>query len=82
MATRAEVYSAFDTERDYQDKVWPDSANLSLGDFILMLNEYVDRARGAWVTEHAPELQALEMVRKVGGIAVRCMEQHGAIPRQ
>lgn len=78
MTPRNEVYKALDSERDYQDVVWPDSAHLSIGDYLLMLEEYVFRGRREWVKEHQPELNALEMIRKVGGIAVRCMEQHGA----
>lgn len=89
--TREEVYRAIDTERDYQDRKWPNGqlqgeppkANpLKIGEFILLLSEYTDRARYCWTIEKAPEVEALNFIRKVAGIAVNCMEQHGAPKRQ
>jgi hypothetical protein len=83
-ATRAEVYHAIDSERTYQDRIWPAAANqpqLSIGEFVLMLDEYVARARKEWTNEKRPENLTLEVVRKIAGIAVKCMEHHGA-PRR
>lgn len=88
--SRDEVYKAIDSERDYQDSQWPNgqlqgeapNANpLKIGEFVLLMSEYVDRARHSWSTEKAPELETLNFVRKVAGIAVNCMEQHGAPKR-
>lgn len=42
------------------------------------MDEYVSRARSEWSMEKAPEMRTMEFVRKVAGIAVNCMEQHGA----
>jgi hypothetical protein len=81
VATRAEVYAAIDTERAYQDDLWQGN-KLTIGEFILLLSEYTDRAKHEWSTEKKPEQRALEFVRKVAGIAVNCMEQHGAPPRK
>ena len=81
VATRPEVYAAIDTERAYQDDLW-EGNRLTIGEFILLLSEYTDRAKHEWSTEKKPEQRALEFVRKVAGIAVNCMEQHGAPPRQ
>jgi hypothetical protein len=81
---RANVYSAIDTERDYQDRIWKDQNNpnnpnpLTIGEFILLLEEYTTQARQAWSKEQKPELKALDTVRKIAGIAVNCMENHGA----
>lgn len=83
-ATRAEVYHAIDSERAYQDDAWPPRFNpepLTIGEFVLMLDEYVARARAEWTTEGRPENRTLEVVRKIAGIAVKCMESHGA-PRR
>lgn len=84
-ASRCEVYSAVDSERDYQDRVWPDQRvhgqQLSIGDSILLIEEYAAKARAAWSKEGYPEVTALDNLRKVAGIAVRAMETHGA-PRR
>lgn len=92
MTPRNEVYAAIDTERDYQDRVWAennpvnpthptDPRPLSIGEDILLMEEYLSRARTKWTGALRPELEALDIVRKVAGIAVRCMEAHGA-PRR
>lgn len=83
-ATREEVYAAIDTERAYQNQVWPDQSledqpnQLTIGEFILLIEEYAAKARASWTTEPAPETEALNGIRKIAGIAVNCMEQHGA----
>lgn len=82
------VFSAIDSERDYQDSLWPEKhdpsvANqMSIGDFILLIEEYASRARKDWTEEYAPEMDALNGIRKIAGIAVNCMEQHGAPQRE
>lgn len=87
MNTREKVYEAIDTERAYQDTrisnkfeqpaggiMWPVPAE------ILMMEEYIKRAREEW-TNQKGDVPALHMIRKVAGLAVRCMEHHGAFPR-
>jgi len=84
---RSEVYAAIDGERSYQDGLWPqdgtpDAPNpLTIGEFVLMLEEYAAKARAEWIAEKKPEQKTLHMVRKIAGIAVNCMEQHGAPTR-
>jgi hypothetical protein len=87
VTTRDKVYEAIDSERNYQDKfVLPERQYYqthTLGEFILMLNQYSAQAMSKW-THHSdiepPE--SLEEVRKIAAIAVRCMEQHGAPNRK
>ncbi len=88
-ATREEVYAAIDTERAYQDRLGPERAEFdetghirdhSVGDYLVMLQVYVDRAFRAW-TDNPGDAAALDVLRKVAGIAVHCMEDHGA-PRR
>lgn len=86
MASRTEVYAAIDGERDHQDKVWGDGPAadprpLSIGEDILLMEEYLVRARLEWTKVGRPEIEALHMIRKIAGIAVRCMENHGAPTR-
>lgn len=81
---REEVYKLIDGEREYQNSLWPsheDAPQLTIGEFVLMLSEYVDRAKNEWTNEKKPEQKTLAMVRKIAGIAVRTMEIHGAPPR-
>lgn len=89
--TRADVYAAIDTEREYQDSfVLPGREYYqthTLGEFILMIGQYADQARQSWThhkdgdspDEFAPSLHE---VRKIAALAVRAMEQHGAPLRQ
>lgn len=83
MATRDAVYRAIDSERDYQDNLWPGRGKgepnyLTVGEFVLLLEAYIHKARAEWTVESKPEMNTLDIVRKVAGIAVNCMEQHGA----
>lgn len=85
---RKEVYEAIDSERDYQDKfVIPDRGYYpthTLGEFILMLEQYAAQARQSWTHHKDSALgdePSLHEVRKIAGLAVRCMEQHGAPKR-
>jgi hypothetical protein len=79
---REEVYALIDGERAYQDSFVTErfrhsEADRSVSSELLMLEEYVARARKAWV-DNKGDQAALAVIRKVAGIAVRCMENHGA----
>ena len=83
---RKEVYAAIDGEREYQDGTWSESSYvdprpLSIGEDILLMEEYLAKARLAWSQERRPEINALHNIRKIAGIATRCMENHGAPKR-
>jgi len=83
-ATRQEVYAALDTERLYQDQLpatRSDGAPRTVADYITMLSHYQAEAIRAWTTNPG-DAEALEVIRKIGGIAVHCMEDHGAPPRR
>lgn len=88
MTARTEVYTAIDSERAYQDDLWRDPAHrehtnpLSIGEFLLLIEEYTMKARKDWSEESKPEFNALHGIRKIAGIAVNCMEQHGAPQRK
>lgn len=87
-ATRKEVFEAINTEREFQDTHWqqPGDPNggpnqLTIGECILLIEEYASKARAEWRGEPKPETRTLEIVRKIAGVAVNCMEQHGAPKR-
>lgn len=84
--TRQQVYSLIDGERNYQDSLGPDrrlptEIPHTTGDYLVMLDTYVRKAKDAW-TNTAGDPAALEQIRKVAAIAVHCMEDNGAPPRQ
>jgi hypothetical protein len=84
---RAAAYNAIDTERDYQDamKVGPDGRTdgfpKSVGDYLTLIRVYSARADEAYSGAPGDE-PALHMIRKVAGIAVQCLEVHGAPRRE
>lgn len=47
---------------------------------LLVLEELVQQLRTAWYT-HEGNNEAAHVVRKIGGVAVRCMNNHGAFKR-
>lgn len=88
--TRTEVYKLIDGERDYQDKTWPveaygkgNNVSASPEGFLLVIEKLLADARTAWVTTPLPKdsEEAMKFIRKIGGTAVRAMEQHGAPAR-
>lgn len=81
---RSAAFAAIDSERDYQDALTPERTSgedHTVGDYITMLQQYQNEAVQAW-TKNAGDDAALEIVRKIAGIAVRCMEEHGAPLRE
>lgn len=80
---RDRIFDVLDGERDYQDETWPhtEGTGHSVGEFLLLLEEYVSRARAEWTRTHGDD-PTMNVMRKVGGIVVRAMEEHGAIPRE
>jgi hypothetical protein len=79
---RAVIYDVIDGERDYQDEQWSATdRDLTPGEFIILFEEYVAKARAAWVKKHG-DRAAVDSFRKLAAIAVRAMEMHGALPRE
>lgn len=83
--TREAVIDAIDSEVNYAKSfVLPERRYYrthTLGEFILMLNQYAAQAMQKWThhsdaTDDFPE--SLHEVRKIAALAFRCMEQHGA----
>lgn len=81
--TREEVFELITSERDYQDSLSSartDGSTKTVGDYITMLSHYVNKMQEAW-TMNPGNTAALDVMRKVGAIAVHCMEDHGAPAR-
>lgn len=80
---RHTVYAIINTERDYQDRLGADRTvgdQKHVGDYLTMMRAYMAKADEAW-TFNAGDKKALEEIRKIAAICVRCMEEHGAEPR-
>jgi len=80
---RYNAYIAINTERYYQDKLGSDRTDgvkRSVGDYTTMMQYYQTKLVEAW-TNNPGDTQALEVMRKIAGIAVHCMEDHGSIER-
>jgi hypothetical protein len=89
-ATRAEVYAAVDSERDYQnrmaEKAHGDPSNdgtKHLESFVLYMEDYLTEMKHQLSREWGPEAydQALNTMRKVVALGVSAMEVWGAPKR-
>ena len=84
--SRGEVYAAVDSEREYQEYVVDPalaedpSSQHSIPAELVLMKVYLDKAMNTWASKPGSEI-TLDFVRKIAGIAVRCMENHGAPPR-
>ena len=74
------AYNAIDGERDYQlQKFGPHRKN-SVGDYLVMLDQYLDQAKFDHV--EGDEDAARHGLRKIAAIAVAAMEHHGVRSRE
>lgn len=81
---RETVYRAINGERDYQDHLdstRTDWSKKTVGDYCTMMQYYQNELVKAW-TVNAGDNAALDVMRKIAGIAVHCMEDHGVIERK
>lgn len=82
--SRELVYRHIDKERDYQEflsKLKQVKRDHSVGEFLILLHEYIEKAMNSWVT-HDGNYHALVDIRKVAALAVQCLENHGCPERQ
>jgi hypothetical protein len=88
-STREAAYKAIDTEREYQEIVWGDCESSqepgtpgfrTLDEYILYIKGYADQLAVIGATSDS-QLDKLNFVRKVAGLSVACMEQHGSPAR-
>ena len=78
---RKDVYKFIDLERGYQDNLESDRTDghqHSVGEELVVLQFYLQKAFGAWV-ENPGDWNALRTICKVAAIAVRCMENHATL---
>jgi len=89
MPSRAEVYAAIDSERDYQDRRWNKDTTTSEGlhswsEWIAYMEDYLAEAKHllARNAQQTTERPVAEIMRKVTAMGVKAMEQRGAPHRQ
>ena len=81
---RTEVYRLIDGERAYQNAMEDKNGwqkKKAVGEWIVLIHHYTTEMDKAWA-KNTGDTQALDVMRKIAGIAVHCMEQNGAPPRQ
>ena len=80
MSIKSSVTVAIISELQYQESRgsgWKNANMPSVGEELLLMEEYLHLARTAY-TNNAGDEEALEVIRKVVGMGVRCMTNHGA----
>lgn len=82
MTARTKVYSAIDTERDFQDRKWGTIENHphEIGGWLTIMRTLLTEAEKSWTTRSNDYL-ALEAVRELLAVGVACCEQHGITTR-
>lgn len=85
---REKVFDAIDGEREFQDEqcARPDRpsmrSDLSMGDYLLAMEENLNRAKRAWYSGHQPYTDTMAYVRKVCALGVSAGEKFGMPERR
>jgi len=78
---RDRVFRCINGERAYQDDKWPNSMGKSVDEFALYIQGYANELTS--VASHTDDQAAkLAVVRKIGALAVACMEANGTVARE
>ena len=82
---REKVFGVIIGERYYQDAQQKggrfEKVIHTVGEELLLMKVYLDKAVFGY-TDTFGDAVALHGIRKVAALAVRCMENHGALPRE
>ena len=70
---REKVYKIIDNEREYQNEKW--LKQRSVAEELLIMQKFLDKAKNSYVSALG-ESVALDQIRKVVAIGVRCMENN------
>lgn len=80
---RNHVYSAIDSERDYQDRMSanpdrPDMVeDLPLSGILLAMEHCLNSARASWYYDNEPYHATMHFIRKIAGLSVKAGETYG-----
>lgn len=78
------VFNIIDTERQYQDQLGmdrTDGRHHTVSGYVIMFQHYLAKAYEQWII-HPGDEYAIDVIRKLAGIAVSAMEKHGTILRE
>lgn len=82
---RGKIFGVIVGERKYQDaqleKGRFQQQVHTVGEELLLMKAYLNKAVEAYANNFG-DAPALHGIRKVAALAVRCMENHGALPRE
>ena len=81
---RKTVYTFIDGERDYQNSKnpeWCHAGKPTIEAEILLMEEYLQRARTSWVTKWGDKTAGLAELRSVVALGIRCFENYGVPAR-
>lgn len=82
MTSRENVYKCIDGERSYQtDLTWNHKDTPTLEAELLLLENYIRKATSIWC-DGTDNTKVLDIIRKIAGISVRCLEHNGCPPRK
>lgn len=76
------VFAVIVDERNHQDKKWGtiEEHPHEVGSWLTILDQLVEDAKRAYMSQRG-DAGALDEIRKVVGVGVACMEQHGVVHR-
>jgi hypothetical protein len=74
---RKKVYDLINNEREYQDYKWRDRDAVSIATEILIMQEHLDKAKKNHISLNFNGRLALDQIRKIVAVGVRCLETHG-----
>jgi len=75
---RKKVYGLIDNEREYQNCKWKDRGEVSIATEILIMQEHLDKAKKNHISLNFSGRLALDQIRKIVAVGVRCLETHGS----
>jgi hypothetical protein len=77
--TASDVFAILTGERLHQTRKWGDldAHPLTVGDYLLVMQQELGEAVQAWTKGHPDDTAALCEVVQVAAVAVACLEQHG-----
>lgn len=81
MATKLEVYAALDSERKYQDGLERNAVKPQRPmEQVALIRHMLRQIDAEWYNQ--PGQPSMDIIRKIGALCVRMMEEHGAPKRR
>lgn len=79
---RVRAFDALDSERNYQEDINP--GEIPIPEELVLLRVYLRKAEEAFAATFGDpsERPTMDVIRKIGGICLRCMENHGSVKRK